>query len=44
MSFSRDVKEELAKQIPTARHCQIAEIAAIIGLCGKISQSRKQEY
>lgn len=36
MSFSSKVKEELSRQISPARHCQIAEIAAIISLCGKI--------
>lgn len=36
MSFSGDVKEELARQSSSARHCQIAELAAIISLCGKI--------
>ncbi len=30
MSFSTDVKEELTKQMPGARHCQIAELAAIL--------------
>lgn len=35
MSFSGDVKEELSKNISSARHCQIAEIAAIITLCGE---------
>lgn len=30
MSFSTEVKEELEKKIPTGRHCQIAEIAAMI--------------
>lgn len=30
MSFSTDVKEELEKQIPTARHCLIAELAAMM--------------
>lgn len=34
MSFSGKVKEELAKQIPAARHCQIAELAAILHFCG----------
>ncbi len=37
MSFSKEVKDELSRQISHARHCQIAEIAAIISLCGKIS-------
>ncbi len=30
MSFSSDVKEELAKQISKSRHCQLAELAGII--------------
>ena len=29
MSFSSEVKEELAKHISPARHCQIAELAAL---------------
>ncbi|MCI6676287.1 MAG: DNA-binding protein WhiA [Clostridiales bacterium] len=29
MSFSSEVKEELSRTIPRARHCQIAEIAAM---------------
>lgn len=44
MSFSRDIKEELSKHIPSARHCQIAEIAAIISLCGKISVNEKNQH
>lgn len=44
MSFSKDVKEELSKQINSARHCQIAEVAAIISLCGRISISINDEY
>lgn len=38
MSFSSEVKEELSKHISTARHCQIAEIAAIISICGRIEE------
>ena len=34
MSYASSVKEELAGQVPAARHCKIAEIAAIISLCG----------
>ena len=30
MSFSSDVKEELSRQFPSARHCQIAEILDIM--------------
>ena len=36
MSFSSRVKEELSRQLSPARHCRIAEIAAIISLCGRI--------
>ena len=39
MSFSGKVKEELSRQISTARHCQIAEIAAILSVCGQVSIS-----
>ena len=44
MSFSKNIKEELSKLIPSARHCQIAEIAAIICLCGKIEQEPDGGY
>lgn len=44
MSFSSDVKEELVKIIPPARHCQIAEIAAIMTLCGSIQINEFDEY
>lgn len=36
MSFSREVKEELARQETEARHCQMAELAAILSLTGRI--------
>lgn len=36
MSFSSGVKDELARVIPEARHCRIAEIAAMISLNGRI--------
>ncbi len=39
MSFSRDVKEELSRHISDARHCRIAEMAAIIGTCGELGAS-----
>ena len=35
MSFSSKVKEELAEQIPAARHCMLAELAAITAICGR---------
>lgn len=42
MSFSRKVKEELARQVSTARHCCIAEFAAIFQLCGRIKRDTKE--
>lgn len=44
MSFSSDVKEELVRQVSKSRHCQIAEIAAIISLCGRIQINAKEQY
>ena len=44
MSFSSKVKEELSRQVNRARHCQIAEIAAIIGMCGRIQVTEKSRY
>ena len=38
MSFSANIKEELAKQISQARHCQIAELSAIMHFCGQYGQ------
>lgn len=37
MSFSHRVKDELAGVYPAARHCQIAEIAAILSVSGSIA-------
>lgn len=39
MSFSGDVKEELAKHISPARHCQIAELSMILNCCGIVKNS-----
>ena len=36
MSFSGKVKEELAESYSSARHCQIAELTAFIGMCGTV--------
>ena len=44
MSFSGKVKEELSRQISTARHCQIAEIAAILSVCGQVSISANDHF
>ena len=35
MSFSSEVKQELAKQSGKSRHCQIAELAALVAFDGK---------
>lgn len=34
MSFSGQVKQELAQQYPKARHCRLAELAALTGFSG----------
>lgn len=44
MSFSSRVKEELSRQLSSARHCQIAEIAAILSLCGRIHIDEEDHY
>ncbi len=44
MSFSSTVKEELSRQLTTARHCQIAEIAAILSLCGRVQISASDHF
>lgn len=38
MSFSGKIKEELSGQCPRARHCQLAELAAIAGMCGELRE------
>lgn len=37
LSFSANVKSELSRHFGNARHCNIAEIAGIINMCGHIS-------
>lgn len=37
MSFSMQVKEEVLRQMSTARHCRIAELAAIISYQGQVA-------
>ena len=44
MSFSHEVKKELAKHLSSARHCQIAELAAILHFCGQIGAGKEGEY
>lgn len=44
MSFSSRIKEELSRHMSPARHCQIAEIAAILSLCGRDQISGDDHY
>lgn len=44
MSFSSEVKEELEKQIGKSRHCQLAELAALFGYCGKLESKGLDTY
>lgn len=39
MSFSKQVKEELLSTTGSARHCQLAELAAIFQFCGFIADA-----
>ena len=43
MSFSSDVKEELAKHTGSARHCQIAELATLLLYCGKVKKDKNNQ-
>ena len=36
MSFSSRVKDELSREFNLARHCQNAELAVLLGLCGEV--------
>ena len=38
MSFSGQIKEELAHVISSPRHCQLAELAALVQFCGHIEE------
>ena len=42
MSFSYNVKQEIAQRFGNARHCNIAEIAGIINMCAYIGCFRKK--
>lgn len=41
MSFSSDVKDELCRRIGAGRHCQLAELAAILGFLGQIRETEE---
>ena len=36
MSFSSEIKQELSWQLPSARHCRLAEISAILSFCSHV--------
>ena len=40
LSFSSNVKSELSHHFGNARHCNIAELAAILNMCGHIAYNR----
>lgn len=44
MSFSKDVKEELSLQHGEARHCSLAELAAILSFGGTVITTGKGSY
>ena len=44
MSFSSEVKEELIERISNANHCRIAEIAAIVSMCGNVAIDVDENY
>ncbi len=44
MSFSTEVKEELSTQLSSARHCQIAELAALVSVIGKAAVDEFKNY
>lgn len=44
MSFSSEVKKELAGHVSSAMHCRIAELAAIISMCGNVAIDVEGNY
>ena len=44
MSFSSEVKQELCGRISPARHCQLAELAAILHFCGEFGRDADGRY
>ena len=39
MSFSSEIKQELSCQVPPARHCRLAEMAAILSYCSHVESA-----
>lgn len=44
MSFSSEVKDELSGQISPGRHCQLAELSAILHFCGQYGKDIEGRY
>lgn len=44
MSFSGNVKEELSRQVSPARHCQLAELSALISMCGSVVITSRETF
>ena len=44
ITFSTKIKEELARHCSQDIHCQIAELSAIVSLCGKVSIDSRERY
>ena len=44
MSFSSEVKQELCGRVSAARHCQLAELAAILHFCGQYGRDAEGHY
>ena len=40
MSFSGKIKEELAEHVAKARHCNLAELTAILHMCGEFEEDK----
>lgn len=44
LTFSGKVKEELSRNWNESTHCQIAEISAIVTMCGKVAINSREQY
>lgn len=40
MSFSSEVKEEIARHVSPKKHCQVAELSSILEFCGKKTEDK----
>lgn len=44
ITFSTKIKDELARQWSDKKHCQVAELAAIVSMCGKVTIDSHEKY